>query len=93
MLIIKYNRVFYGHDEPYFVCTHSASAGDHHLIKHTGTWYMYRGHRGNIGSKAFPLHFSLADHFNIMHCGQGITCSTRHPFQVYLVQTGESIYC
>ena len=26
----KYNRVFYGRDESYFVCTHSAGAGDRH---------------------------------------------------------------
>ena len=30
MLISKYNEVFYGRDEPYFVCTHSASASDRH---------------------------------------------------------------
>ena len=30
MLINKYNGVFYGRDEPYFVCTHSTSSGDRH---------------------------------------------------------------
>ena len=28
--ISKYNGVFYGHDEPYFVCILSASVGDRH---------------------------------------------------------------
>ena len=28
VLINKYNRVFYGCDEPYFVGTHSAGTGD-----------------------------------------------------------------
>ena len=26
----KIQRVFYGYDEPDFICTHSASAGDRH---------------------------------------------------------------
>ena len=30
MLISKFNRVFYGRDEPYFVFTHSSSAGGRH---------------------------------------------------------------
>ena len=30
LLIREYNGVFYGYDEPYFACTQSASASDHH---------------------------------------------------------------
>ena len=50
MLISKYNWGFYGRDEPYFVCTHSASAGDGHRNQSILTWY--ERHRDDIGGSS-----------------------------------------